>query len=218
MSSWYDIYKKEIENKGTILDYVDDKVKYKKKFTDLIEKYSPRKKIVEAGCGTGVVSTYMASLEYSTTAVDIDKDILNLAKEISKKYNAKKETVFSEMSILDLKFKDKEFDVSFSNGVVEHFNDQEIITILKEQMRIASTVVVGIPTRYFDQSEAMYGDERYLKFKYWRKLINQAGGKIIEEKSYHFAGIKEQIVEVKKYFRPKPFKIFVIVAKESQDN
>lgn len=218
MSSWYDIYKKEIDSKGTIMDYVYDKVKYKKTFTNLIKKYSPNKEIIEAGCGTGVVSTYMASLGYSTTAVDIDKDILNLAKEISKKYNAKNKPTFLQMSILDLEFEKEKFDVSFSNGVVEHFNDKEIIKILKEQMEIASTVIVGIPTRYFDQEEAMYGDERYLKFKYWRQLISEAGGKIVEEKSYHFASIWEQVLEVKKYFRPKPFKVFVIVANESQNN
>ena len=77
-------------------------------------------------------------------------------------------------------------------------------------MNIASTVIVGIPTKYFDDDEAMYGDERFLKIKYWRKMIEKSGGKIIEEKSCHFLTKPRIILNFKKYFRPYPYRIFVI--------
>ena len=160
--SWYEIYLNEIDEKGTTLNYVNDKIITKKNLINLIKKYSPNKKIIESGCGTGILSTYLASLDYNVTAIDIDKEILGLSKKIAKEYGAKNKPKFKQDSILELNFKEKEFDVSFSNGVLEHFSDDDIILTIKKQLRIAETVIVGIPTKYFNDDEAMYGDERFI--------------------------------------------------------
>ena len=198
--TWYEIYIDEINEKGSISNYVNDKIKTKKNLIDLIKKYSPNKKIIEAGSGTGILSTYLASLGFDSVAIDIDKDILNLSKKIAKEYGAKNKPKFMIDSILKLNYKNKEFDVSFSNGVLEHFSDKEIIKTIKKQLKIANTVIVGIPTKYFDDNEAMYGDERFLKLKFWREIISQAGGKIIEEKSCHFLTKPKILLNFKKYF------------------
>ena len=211
--TWYEIYIDEINEKGSISNYVNDKIKTKKNLIDLIKKYSPNKKIIEAGSGTGILSTYLASLGFDSVAIDIDKDILNLSKKIAKEYGEKNKPKFMINSILKLNYKNKEFDVSFSNGVLEHFSDKEIIKTIKKQLKIANTVIVGIPTKYFDDNEAMYGDERFLKLKFWREIISQAGGKIIEEKSCHFLTKPKILLNFKKYFRPFPYRIFVIQEK-----
>lgn len=211
--SWYEIYTKEIEEKGSVSNYVNDKIKTKKNLIELIKKYSKDEKILEAGSGTGVLSTYMASIGYDAIGIDIDKDILELSKNIAKQYDSKKKPKFKIDSILDLKYKKEEFDVSFSNGVLEHFTDEEIIITLKKQMEIAKYVIVGIPTKYFNDEEAMYGDERFLKIKYWRDIIAKSGGKIIEEKSCHYLTKIKIIFNFKKYFRPFPYRIFVIKKK-----
>jgi ribosomal protein L11 methyltransferase (prmA) len=211
--TWYEIYIDEINEKGSINNYVNDKIKTKKNLINLIKKYSPNKKIIEAGSGTGILSTYLASLGFDSVAIDIDKDILNLSKKIAKEYGAKNKPKFMIDSILKLNYKNKEFDVSFSNGVLEHFSDKEIIETIKKQLKIANTVVVGIPTKYFDDNEAMYGDERFLKLKFWREIISQADGKIIEEKSCHFLTKSKILLNFKKYFRPFPYRIFVIQEK-----
>lgn len=211
--TWYEIYIDEINEKGSISNYVNDKIKTKKNLINLIKKYSPNKKLIESGSGTGILSTYLASLGFDSVAIDIDKDILNLSKKIAKEYGAKNKPKFMIDSILKLNYKNKEFDVSFSNGVLEHFSDKEIIKTIKKQLKIANTVIVGIPTKYFDDNEAMYGDERFLKLKFWREIISQAGGKIIEEKSCHFLTKPKILLNFKKYFRPFPYRIFVIQEK-----
>lgn len=211
--TWYEIYIDEINEKGSISNYVNDKIKTKKNLINLIKKYSPNKKLIESGSGTGILSTYLASLGFDSVAIDIDKDILNLSKKIAKEYGAKNKPKFMIDSILKLNYKNKEFDVSFSNGVLEHFSDKEIIKTIKKQLKIANTVIVGIPTKYFDDDEAMYGDERFLKLKFWREIISQAGGKIIEEKSCHFLTKPKILLNFKKYFRPFPYRIFVIQEK-----
>lgn len=83
------------------------------------------------------------------------------------------------MSILDLKYKQKEFDVAFSNGVLEHFCDEEIIKILKEEIKIANTVIFEVPSRYFDDDEFMNGDERCLTEEKWEELVEKANANIV---------------------------------------
>lgn len=208
--SWYEVYLKDIEKKGTLENYVVDKIKNKKPLINLIKKYALNKKIIEAGSGTGVLSTFMASLGYKTLGIDIDEQILKLSQEIAEKYNSKEKPKFVKKSIFLLDYNKNEFDVSFSNGVLEHFSDKEIIKSLDQQMVIANIVIVGIPTKYFNQEEAMYGDERYLPFSYWRRLIKTAGGVIVKEKSMHYMNWKKRLINFKKYFRPYPYRIFVI--------
>lgn len=208
--SWYEVYLKDIEKKCSLKLYVEDKIKNKKILIDLIRKYSVNKKIIEAGSGTGVLSVYIASLNFDVTGIDIDENILKLSQNIAKKYNSKNKPVFIKKSIFELNYKENEFDVSFSSGVLEHFTDKEIIKTLKQQIKIARFVIFGIPTKYFNRSEAMYGDERYMSFSFWRKLIKQSDGKILEEKAMHYMGLINRLINFKKYFRPYPYRIFVI--------
>ncbi len=215
--TWYKLYVEEINETGSLSNYIINKLKSKKKLINLIKKYSPNKKIVESGSGTGVLSIYLASLGYKSVAVDIDEEILNLSRRISVKYGANNTPVYKQASILDVNFKKEEFDVSFSNGVLEHFSDEQIVKILKNQMKFAKTVIVGIPTQYFSYEEAMYGDERYLPISYWRDLIKKAGGKILEETSYHFLPKRKIILNFKKYFKPYPFRVFVIQKNKNQN-
>jgi 2-polyprenyl-3-methyl-5-hydroxy-6-metoxy-1,4-benzoquinol methylase len=215
--TWYEIYMEEIKAKGTINNYVTDKIKTKKALIDLIKKYSPNKKIIEAGSGTGILSTYMASLGYETTAIDIDKDILKLSQKISAYYGSKNKPIFKMNSILELNYKENQFDVSFSNGVLEHFSDVDIINTLKKQMKISKVVIFGIPTKYFDDSEAMYGNERFLKLNFWREIINKSGGKILEEKSCHFLRKYKIPFDFRIYHRPFPYRIFVIEENKNQN-
>lgn len=207
---WYEVYLKDIEKKGNLKNYVDDKIKNKKVLINLIKKYSNNKKIIESWSGTGVLSTYMAFIGYGAVGIDIDKKILFLSKKIAKKYNSKKKPNFINKSIFKLDYEKNSFDVSFSNGVLEHFTDEEIINTLKQQMNIAKIVIFGIPTKYFNQEEAMYGDERYMNYKFWRNLINKANGIILEEKSMHYMNYKKRMLNFRKYFRPYPYRIFVI--------
>ena len=213
MRDWYDVYLDEISLKKDLKGYVDYKIKNKKKLINLIKKYSPNKKVMEAGCGTGIIATYMASLGYDVTEVDIDKKILGLAKKVSKEYITNGTPKFVQKDLLKLDFKKNEFDCIFSNGVLEHFSDEEIIKILSLELEQAKYVIVGIPTTFFNKSEALHGDERFLGNDYWRNLFKKCNSKIIEEASYDYRTFKEYLQSMNKLFRGKPFKIFVLEKK-----
>ena len=63
---------------------------------------------------------------------------------------------------------------------------------------------------YFNDNEALYGNERFMPYKKWRLLINEANGKIIEEFSCQNQSFFGIIKNVKKYFRPAPIRVFVV--------
>ena len=213
-SHWAEIYQKDIDKKGGNLPYILNKINKKKKLINLVKKYSD-KNIIECGSGTSVVSIYLATLGYNVTAIDIEDNVIKLAKSLAKDYykavdNYNSQINFVKKSIFDLGYEKDSFDVAFSNGVLEHFSDDEIIQIIKQQLYVAKTVIVGIPTKYFDSSEAKYGNERVLELSYWRYLIKKAGGSIIEEIGMDRESFLKRLFNYKKYFRPKPYHLFVI--------
>ena len=209
MEEWRILYERQIAKFDDVDKYILKNLKKKKDYLDAIEKYSKNKEIIECGCGTGKISTYFQNKGYSVTAVDIDDKILNLAKNIVKKSSFSEMPKFEIMSILDLQYKNKSFDVAFSNGVLEHFTDDEIIKILIEEMRIADIVIFGVPSKYFNDDEFMHGDERYLTKEEWRTLITKANGKVIEENAFHSQSLKKRIKN-KKLFKQKEFNLFII--------
>ena len=102
------------------------------------------------------------------------------------------------------------FDVAFSNGVLEHFTDEEIIEIIRQQLSISKITIAGIPTKYFSPKEAKYGNERVLELSYWRELFKTAGATIIEEIGMDREPLYKRIVIFKKFFKPKPYHLFVL--------
>ena len=77
-------------------------------------------------------------------------------------------------------------------------------------MNISKYVIFGIPSTYFNMNEKMLGNERGLSLKEWEKLIHKANGRIIEETSFHYYKFFRRLLEVKKWFKPKAFWLFVI--------
>ena len=213
-SHWAEIYQKDIDKKGGNLPYVLNKINKKKKLINLVKKYAD-KNIIECGSGTSVVSIYLATLGYDVTAIDIEDNVIKLAKSLAKDYyntldNCKPKLIFEKKSIFELGYEKDSFDVAFSNGVLEHFSDDEIIEIIKQQLFTAKTTIVGIPTKYFESKEAKYGNERVLELSYWRKLIKKSGGKIIEEVGMDREPLLKRILNYKKYFKIKYYYLFVV--------
>ena len=211
---WYELYKIDIEEFDKPDDYIKYKLKYKKKFVNRVIKYAKNKKVIEMGCGTGLMAGYLQKLGLEVVALDLSQPVLDYACRIAKQSNIISPCKYQQGDILNLEYRKNSFDVSYSNGVLEHFNDEEIIKILKQQMNISKYVIFGIPSTYFDMSEKMLGNERGLTLKEWLTLIDKAGGKLVEQTSFHYYKLYRRIFEVKKWFKPKAFWLFIIEKKE----
>ena len=207
---WYELYKIDIEEFPTPDDYIEYKLKYKQIFINKVIQYAKNKKVIEAGCGTGIMAGYLQKQGLDVTALDLSQKVLDYAKEIAQNSNIIKPCKYEQGDILNLKYKKNSFDVVYSNGVMEHFNDAEIIRILEQQMNISKYVIFGIPSTYFNMNEKMLGNERGLTLKEWNNLITKAGGRLIEQTSFHYYKFYKRLFEVKKWFKPKAFWLFVI--------
>lgn len=210
---WYELYKIDIEEFDKPDDYIKYKLKYKKKLINKIKKYSGNGKLLETGCGTGLLAGYLQKEGFDVTAIDLSKKILDYAEYLATDSEIISPCKYKQMDILNLKFKKNSFDVAYSNGVLEHFGDEDVIKILKEQMDVSKYVIFGIPSTYFNMNEKMLGNERGLTLNEWKKLVDKAGGELVEQTSFHYYKLYRRILEVKKWFKPKAFWLFVITKK-----
>ncbi len=210
MSKWSNLYEKEILSAPSIDDFIKQKLSTKKKIIKLINKYASNKKIMELGTGTGVLALYISSLGNSRVdALDKDCDMILLSKKyfLPKFENSNVNYLCEDIRNISVIEK---YDVCYSIGILEHYNDSEIIELINKQTSISDYVIFGIPTKYFDEDKKMYGNERYLSLHYWRNLIKKSNCKIIEESSYHYLNFFQRIMNYKKWLKPNPVHIFVI--------
>ena len=211
MKKWIDLYEEEIAQEGGIEKYYINKITTKKRLIRLIvENLSEGDQVLEAGCGTGIITTYLASKGYNAIGIDIDSEILQLAQKISNIYSYSSKCCYKNQSIFDLNYPKDHFKVIFSSGVLEHFEDNEIIATLSMQLMCSRFVIVSIPTIYFNQDEAMHGDERFLPISKWHELIENSGGRIIREKGYHFLKFPYNFFDFRRYLKGYPYQIFLI--------
>lgn len=115
-------------------------------FVNFLNRYFVLKgaKIIEMGCGTGQFSAECALRGCKVLGIDISENSIKIANEIKKRYKITG-CNFKVLNALETGFSDSEFDIAFNMGVIEHFNDEEIIKFLKEMSRISKYVVVGVP-------------------------------------------------------------------------
>lgn len=139
---------------------------------ELFEKLSPGKRMLECGCGSARVSQYMAQRGYHCTLLDRSEQGLSLAKRNFDAHSLKGEFVLGD--IKSLGFRDGEFDVVYSGGVLEYLGDLkrptlEMVRILKPGGLFAASMV---PPKFSIQSIADI--ERTAAYA----LRNLAGGRV----------------------------------------
>lgn len=184
MSKWSKIYEKQMSEFSSLNAFIDSKVTYKKRLIDAIEKYSTHnKRLLEIGCGSGVTSIFLEQAGYLVVGVDSDPDMIEIATSIAIRQNSS--ALFMVDNIMSLEtIQEQHFDVIFSNGVMEHFSDNEIILILNRHLSVSDYVIVSIPSDYFSDDQKIYGDERFMSTNQWRLILSKTRGSIVEEFSF----------------------------------
>lgn len=121
-----------------IKDYYNEYKDYDKERTDnyhnfireleieKITKFAKGKKVLEIGCGTGLVLGIIAKIAKSAEGVDLSSGMLKSAKEKGLKV--------TQANVINLPFKDNTFDVVYSLKVLPHV--PKIREALKEISRV----------------------------------------------------------------------------------
>ena len=90
------------------------------------------KDVLEVGCGRGSLSAYFSDAGWNCTLLDKSKRAVQLARKAFSENGL--HASFDVGDCLSLPYDDRSFDVVFSIGLLEHFD--EINRVLSEQFRV----------------------------------------------------------------------------------
>jgi len=132
---------------------------------------SPGDKVLEIGSGTGVLGWPLVQAGVKVVSIDYDLDILKMAQINAGVLGADIE--YQEADAFHLPFSDREFKVSFSEGLIEHYSDEDIGKLVAEHQRVADVVVISVPLK--GSRNVAFGNERWLTMEEWEKLLISMG-------------------------------------------
>ena len=98
-------------------------------------EYSKGKRVLEIGCGRGSLSCYFSDSGYDCTLLDLSESVLDVAKDIFDKNKLKAKFIVGDANNLEIP--NNSFDVIYSIGLLEHFDD--VRTTISEQIRVLDT-------------------------------------------------------------------------------
>ncbi len=213
MSKWSNIYTKSISKVGGFEEYYQSKLISKKILIDTItSEYGGTKPIAEIGSGTAILPIYFSKKGYDSWGIEADFEMYTLSREFAEKIESTNIKLIND-NFLELELPEKSLKLIYSNGLLEHFDDEKIKFLVQKQLMVADRAIISVPTDYFMSSQAVYGDERFLPIKYWEQLITLSGGNILYKRYFeynnHFLKILNNITQGRLRFNP-PFVIFIV--------
>ena len=137
---------------------------------------NPPATVLEVGCGSGLISVLLASMGYKVTAIDANAMLVEKVKRFAAIFP---NLISEQADMFRMNFDDKTFDIAFSQGVLEHYPDDDIIRALIEQKRIARNVIVDVPNGRGRVGD--YGDECTISPVQWRMLVHSSGLTVVSE-------------------------------------
>jgi SAM-dependent methyltransferase len=138
-------------------------------------------KLLDVGCGAGIFTALLAHYGFEAVGVDEDPDIVAHAR-VMVEYLRSPARV-EQASAFDLSPYHGQFDLVYSLGVVEHFEPEVTVQLIREQARCARVVLVAVPTR-FTRYTGPVTDERLYRRRQVGKLVRLAGLRVKESFVY----------------------------------
>lgn len=181
-TAWGQYYSQEISEEDLL-----GNINHHKHFISLVEEYAQKAsenrvpKLIEIGIGTATMSIYFSRQKYEVLGLDNDINVIFNAIATNKKLGGHANFVMMDANSLN-QFKNKYFDVAFSQGTLEHFDNEGIVKILSKQLETAKYIVFSVPSIHYPKRE--FGNERKMTTEEW-ELILKDGGFNIEKLEYY---------------------------------
>lgn len=136
----------EIYNEKIYEQIITDINKGKKSFQtiEMLKLSQEQEKILEIGSGSGVTSINLALENREATALDFSKQCLKLTEKIAENMNCSVKLVHADAT-KELPFSDNDFDIVFQAGLLEHFEKEKRIELLRLWSRVGRKTVSIIP-------------------------------------------------------------------------
>lgn len=148
----------------------------------IIKRHCPvPARILDVGCGPGWSDLYLSAMGYEVVGVDNEPRLIEAALDLKKKIGSAAH--FAIGDAFDLSPYHGRFDLAYSCGVLEHFDRDVTIALLKEQARCARYVLIQIPTKY----TALTGeitDERIYTMAELKRIVQDSGLEVLTAFGY----------------------------------
>ena len=95
--------------------------------------------------------------------------MIQLAKKQNNKFHGR--SSFRVMDGKNTSFKSDTFDIVCSQGLLEHCKDEEMLNFINEWLRIASTCIISVPSKYYGRTD--FGNERLLTLHDYQKILGR---------------------------------------------
>lgn len=136
---------------------------------------------LEAGCGPATMASFLTMAGVPTVAVDNDPSVLEVARRAAARWPTAPE--FVEHDIFKLDALGRNVDLVFSQGVLEHFEDEQIRELTRQSLAIAPRFVFSVPSKWYGHKD--FGNERLFTAERWAELLEGLG--TVEVTPYFFA-------------------------------
>lgn len=150
-------------------------------YGNIIRICPPPAKIIDIGCGPGWSAIYLSSLGYEIVGLDNEPSLVELATRTAKNMGSNARFICGDA--FNLSQLNERFDLAYSCGVLEHFDRNTTIELLKQQSSHAKYVLIQIPSRYTAYT-GQITDERIYSISELRAIVTDAG--LILEKSFGY--------------------------------
>ena len=129
-----------------------------------------------------------AVLDIRLLGVDWDPDIVELARETNRRLDGTVDFQVCDVSKVDKKFGPNSFDAVISDVTLEHFDDGDIIEVLRKQLVVAKLNIFAVHCKNLLPKffPGLDGGERLYTPSYWEGLIRRAGGEIVNHFGYGY--------------------------------
>lgn len=134
------------------------------------------KKVLDAACGSGELTTYLASFGADVTAIDFSENSLESARILAEMEGVK--VNFIHGSVIDYKFPKKYFDFAMSHMALQH-----VVKPKEAFANIASSVKPGgmIFIRIMQLWGSLWPNRKYNAWQYW--LVKFLAGDNLEKRT-----------------------------------
>lgn len=179
---WTDYIRSGVERAGGPIPFALKQWSFLSPVTEAIRRSCPAgARLLDVGCGAGLYSSLLAQHGYDVVGIDEESRIVSLAREMAEYLRAPAR--FEQGSAFDLARWHESFDLVYSLGVVEHFDADVTIELIRAQARCAPVVAVVVPTKHTHLS-GVVSDERLYTRGQFERLVAKTGLKIRESFVY----------------------------------
>jgi len=158
---------------------------------DLIRAVLKRSRggVLEVGVGSGAQSALLSRWVRPVVTIDNDRRIMEAAGPNLDRFGPKTTRVLADA--FRMPFRDGAYGVSLSQGLMEHFDDDGIAGLVREQLRVCRSVVFSIPSDRYPRQDV--GNERLMPPERWRAIVERAAGPGYAVQARYYRGDLEAI-------------------------